>query len=74
MELPLRTPAALDALKAIREAMPGMVAGVGTILTTAHVQAAKDAGAAFGVVPGTNPRVLQAAADLGLSFAPGIAT
>jgi len=74
MELTLRTPAALDALKAIRKAMPGMVAGVGTILTPAHVQAAKDAGAAFGVAPGTNPRVLQAAADLRLSFAPGIAT
>jgi len=74
MELTLRTPAALDALKAIREAMPGMVAGVGTILTPAHVQAAKDAGVASGVVPGTNPRGLQAAADLGLSFAPGIAT
>lgn len=74
MELTLRTPVALAALKAIRAAVPGMVAGVGTILTPAQVQAAREAGAAFGVAPGTNPRVLQAAADVGLSFAPGIAT
>lgn len=74
MELTLRTPVALAALKAIRAAVPGMVAGVGTILTPAQAQAAREAGAAFGVAPGTNPRVLQAAADIGLSFAPGIAT
>lgn len=74
MELTLRTPVALAALKAIRAAVPGMVAGVGTILTPTQVQAARDAGAAFGVAPGTNPRVMQAAAEIGLSFAPGIAT
>ncbi|MEI6492287.1 MAG: bifunctional 4-hydroxy-2-oxoglutarate aldolase/2-dehydro-3-deoxy-phosphogluconate aldolase [Verrucomicrobiota bacterium] len=74
MELTLRTPAALEALKKIRSAAPEMIAGVGTILTPAQVQAAKDAGAAFGVAPGTNRNVLAAARAAGLSFAPGIAT
>lgn len=74
MELTLRTPAALDALKKIRSAVPEMIAGVGTILTSDQVQAAKEAGAAFGVAPGTNGRVLAAARAAGLSFAPGIAT
>jgi len=74
MELTLRTPAALVALKAIRASVPEMIAGVGTILTPAQVQAAKDAGAAFGVAPGMNPRVLAAARAAGLSFAPGITT
>jgi len=74
MELTLRTPVALDALRAIRQSVPSMVAGVGTILTPAQVGAAAQAGAAFGVAPGTNPRVLRAAAEAGLSFAPGIAT
>lgn len=74
MELTLRTPAALDALKNIRANVPEMIAGVGTILTPSQVQSAKDAGAAFGVAPGMNPRVLAAAASSGLSFAPGIAT
>jgi 2-dehydro-3-deoxyphosphogluconate aldolase/(4S)-4-hydroxy-2-oxoglutarate aldolase len=74
MELTLRTPAALDALRAIRSAVPEMIAGVGTILTPEHVESAKAAGAAFGVAPGTNPAVLAAARAAGLSFAPGIAT
>ena len=74
MELTMRTPAALDALKKIRTALPEMIAGVGTILTPDQLKAAKDAGAAFGVAPGMNPRVLAAAAAEGLSFAPGITT
>jgi 2-dehydro-3-deoxyphosphogluconate aldolase/(4S)-4-hydroxy-2-oxoglutarate aldolase len=74
MELTLRTPAALDALREIRAAVPEMIAGVGTILNPAQVTAAREAGAAFGVAPGTNPRVLSAARDAGFSFAPGIAT
>ena len=74
MELTMRTPAALEALKEIRTALPEMIAGVGTILTPDQVKAARDAGAAFGVAPGMNPRVLAAAAAEGLSFAPGIAT
>ncbi|MCX7819091.1 MAG: bifunctional 4-hydroxy-2-oxoglutarate aldolase/2-dehydro-3-deoxy-phosphogluconate aldolase [Kiritimatiellae bacterium] len=74
MELTLRTPAALDALRRIRAEVPEMLAGVGTILTPDQVEAARSAGAAFGVSPGTNPRVLEAAARSGLPFAPGVAT
>lgn len=74
MELTLRTPVALEALRAIREEVPDMTAGMGTILTPEQVREVADAGAAFGVAPGTNPRVLQAAVDAGLSFAPGVAT
>jgi 2-dehydro-3-deoxyphosphogluconate aldolase/(4S)-4-hydroxy-2-oxoglutarate aldolase len=74
MELTLRTEAALECLRVIRNSVPGMIAGVGTILTPGQVDAAVEAGAAFGVAPGTNPRVLAAAAAAGLSFAPGIAT
>lgn len=74
MELTLRTPAALDALKAIRREVPEMVAGVGTILTTEQVVEVVAADAAFGVSPGVNPRILSAAREAGLSFAPGILT
>lgn len=74
MELTLRTPAALDALREIRANVPGMLAGVGTILTPAQVSQVVEAGGAFGVSPGVNPRVLGAAREAGLSFAPGIAT
>ena len=60
IELMLRTPAAM--------------VGVGTILNPASVREVKAAGADFGVAPGLNPRVVRAAQDVSLPFAPGIAT
>lgn len=74
MELTLRTPAALGALRRIRAEVPEMLAGAGTVLTPAQVDDVKNAGAEFAVSPGVNPRVLQAAKDAGIPFAPGIAT
>lgn len=74
MELTLRTPAAIGALKAIRAAVPEMLAGIGTILTPDQVKEVVDAGGAFGVSPGMNPRVVEAALAAGLPFAPGICT
>ncbi len=74
MELTLRTPAAVEALVAIRREIPEMLAGIGTILHPDQVRQVYDAGAAFGVAPGTNPRVVEAAERIGLPFAPGIAT
>ncbi len=74
MELTLRTPAALDALAAIRREVPEMLAGVGTILTPEQVAQVRAAGGAFGVAPGTNRRVVQAASAAALPFAPGVAT
>jgi 2-dehydro-3-deoxyphosphogluconate aldolase/(4S)-4-hydroxy-2-oxoglutarate aldolase len=74
MELTLRTPAALDALRAIRAEVPDMVAGIGTILNVDQLHASREAGAAFGVSPGCNPRLLDAARAAGFSFGPGIAT
>lgn len=74
MELTLRTSAAMDALRAIKQDVPEMTAGVGTILTPQQVDEVATAGAAFGVAPGLNPRVVKAAREAGLSFGPGIAT
>ncbi|KAA3656436.1 MAG: bifunctional 4-hydroxy-2-oxoglutarate aldolase/2-dehydro-3-deoxy-phosphogluconate aldolase [Calditrichaeota bacterium] len=74
IELTFRTPAALDALKAICANVPKMLVGVGTILTPEQVEHVKAAGADFGVAPGMNPKVIQAAEKVGLPFAPGIAT
>ncbi len=74
IELTFRTPAALEGLREIRAQVPEMIAGAGTILTPDQVRSAKEAGAHFGVAPGTNPRVLAAAREASLSFAPGIAT
>ena len=74
MELTLRTDAALGALRVIRREVPGMLAGIGTILTPEQVEQVVEADGAFGVAPGCNPRVVRRAQELGLPFAPGIAT
>ncbi len=74
MELTLRTPAALECLKAVTEEVPEMIAGVGTIIFPEQVEAVVRAGAQFGVAPGTNPEVIRQAAQCQLPFAPGIVT
>ena len=74
IELTFRTPVALEALQEVRANVPEMIAGAGTILTADQVRAAKEAGARFGVAPGMNAKVLAAAREVGLPFAPGIAT
>ncbi len=58
MELTLRTTAAIDALKLVREQVPQMLTGVGTILRPDQLDAVVDAGAAFGVSPGLNSKVV----------------
>lgn len=62
MELTLGTSAAIDALGAMRREVPELVAGIGTILTITieQMEAAREAGAAFGVSLGCNPRLKQA--------------
>lgn len=74
IELTLRTDAALESLRRIRAEVPEIIAGVGTILTPEQVNAAQKHGAAFGVAPGMNPRVVAEARRVGLPFAPGVCT
>ncbi len=74
VELTLRTPAALDALRAMRDACPELLVGAGTVLSPDQVEAVCDAGAAFAVAPGLNPAVVRASIAAGLPFAPGICT
>lgn len=73
LEVTLRTPAALDAIRAM-SGVEGGIIGAGTLLTPEDVRAAKAAGAAFGVSPGVTPRLLAACADEGLPLLPGAAT
>lgn len=73
LEVTLRTPVALDAIRAMAE-VPGGVVGAGTLLTPADVKAAKAAGATFGVSPGATERIIAACEDEGLPLLPGAAT
>jgi len=74
IELTLRTPAALESIHTICTELPEMLVIAGTVLTPEQAVAVKEAGAHCAVAPGTNPRVVRAAHDVGLPFAPGIAT
>jgi 2-dehydro-3-deoxyphosphogluconate aldolase/(4S)-4-hydroxy-2-oxoglutarate aldolase len=74
IELTLRTPVAWEAAKAIKHEVPQITLGFGTVLTIEQALNAAKVGADFAVAPGCNPKVIAAARDCGLSFAPGIAT
>lgn len=74
MELTLRTAKAMECLSAIVNHVPEMLAGAGTIIFPDQVDQVVEAGAAFGVAPGTNPVVIRRANELNLPFAPGVAT
>ena len=73
LEVTLRTPCALDAIRIMAEVQGGMV-GAGTLLTPADVRAAKAAGATFGVSPGATDRLLDACAENDLPLLAGAAT
>jgi 2-dehydro-3-deoxyphosphogluconate aldolase/(4S)-4-hydroxy-2-oxoglutarate aldolase len=74
IELTLRTPAALDAIAALKRSCPTLTVGAGTVLTPGQVRAAEDAGADFLVTPGTSPALLEALVACRLPVVPGAAT
>ncbi|TWU60857.1 putative KHG/KDPG aldolase [Rubripirellula tenax] len=74
MEVTFRTRAAAEAMKRIRDEVPGMLVGAGTILMADQVHEAIAAGAAFGVAPGLSPAVVREARQNGFPFAPGVIT
>ena len=73
-EVTFRTEAAADAIRTMRAAHPGMLLGAGTVLTTAQADEAMDAGAAFLVSPGLNPRVAEHCLKRGYPILPGVCT
>lgn len=74
IEVTLRTPIALDAVRAIAAEVEDAIVGVGTVLDPAQLAASERAGARFAVSPGHTPRLLDAAAQSNLPLLPGIAT
>src|SRR4030095_5074062 len=71
IEVTLRTPAALAAIRAI-SAVPGAIVGAGTLLDPGQLDAALAAGAEFLVSPGLTERLGQAATAAGATLLPGI--
>ena len=74
LEVTFRTKAAAESIAAISREVPEAIVGAGTVITPEMANAAKAAGATFGVAPGFDPAVVAAAKEIGLPFIPGIAT
>jgi 2-dehydro-3-deoxyphosphogluconate aldolase / (4S)-4-hydroxy-2-oxoglutarate aldolase len=74
IEITMRTDAALDALRIVRDEFPQVLLGAGTILTCETAKKAHEAGAAFMLSPGFNPKVVDYCVENGYSIAPGISS
>ena len=74
VEITLRTPVALAAIRRIRDELPDVLVGAGTVLTPELWQQAIAAGARFIVAPGMTPRLIEAAERWAVPFLPGAAT
>lgn len=73
-EITFRTEAAADVLAAMRDARPELCIGAGTILDRANLKKAIASGARFGLAPGFDPDIVDAANAENLPFCPGIMT
>ncbi len=74
LEVTLRTPAAIGAVRAIARDVPDAIVGVGTISRGAEFAEAAEAGARFAVSPGVTEALIRAAAESGLAYLPGVMT
>ncbi|WP_411147267.1 bifunctional 4-hydroxy-2-oxoglutarate aldolase/2-dehydro-3-deoxy-phosphogluconate aldolase [Streptomyces sp. A30] len=74
IEVTLRTPVALDAIRAIAGEVPEAVVGAGTVLTPEQVAESVAAGARFLVSPGWTDVLLEAMRASGVPFLPGVST
>lgn len=73
LEVTLRTGAALDAIREMRD-VPGAIVGAGTVLNAADLEAALAAGSEFIVSPGLTEPLARAVRARGVPFLPGVAT
>lgn len=74
VEITLRTPRALEALRRITQEQPEMFAGAGTVLNVAQAEQARDAGAKFIVSPGFSRAVVDFCLEHDLPVYPGVST
>lgn len=72
LEITLRTPVALDAIRAIKQEVPDAIVGAGTVVNLATLQQALDAGSEFLVSPGVTESLIDAALDSGVPILPGV--
>ena len=73
-EITFRTAAAAEVIRRLAEKRPELLVGAGTILTHENIEAARAAGAKFGVAPGFNPDIIEIAEECDWPFIPGVCT
>lgn len=73
-EVTLRTACALEAISAIKEALPDALTGAGTVCSAAQLELAKAAGADFAVSPGLTDDLAVSAAESDYPLVPGVCT
>lgn len=74
LEITLRTPNALAAIKLIKQQLPELKVGAGTVINQQQLLSVADAGADFIIAPGITDSLLSAAKEWGGVFMPGVAT
>ncbi len=74
VEITLRTPAALDSIKAIKKACPHIIVGAGTIVNERNLEEVAEAQVDFAVSPGMTVALIKKAEALGVKLLPGVAT
>lgn len=74
IEITLRTPVALEAIRAIAKAFPSMALSAGTVLSPTQFDQAHDAGATLFISPGLTETLAEYANTKGFAWVPGVAT
>ena len=74
LEVTLRTDAALEAIRRIRNEVPDAIVGAGTVLTPAQLDQVAETGAAFAVSPGATRTLFDAAESSPVPLLPGTST
>ena len=72
LEVVLRTPASIEAIRRIRAEVPDVVVGAGTITDMGKLDAAVEAGCEFLITPGLTPAMAKACKDLPMPVVPGV--
>ncbi len=71
-EITFRSAAAAESIRVLRERVPEMLVGAGTVLGIEQVDLAVRAGSQFAVTPGFNPAIVEACLERGLPILPGV--
>ncbi|MBI1751594.1 MAG: bifunctional 4-hydroxy-2-oxoglutarate aldolase/2-dehydro-3-deoxy-phosphogluconate aldolase [Acidobacteria bacterium] len=74
LEVTLRTPPGLEAIRLISRHFPGAHVGAGTVTNPEALKAVEDAGAAFAVSPGLSPALAAASRERSIPLLPGVMT